>query len=201
MGRSSRNPDVLLSLNDQSIEVWSRKGLKVPYSSLNFLLYVCAFFFSSFSFGFDDWSPSRVIRGIGAGSGWMSTTVSVYIAESSPAHLRGRLVAFQSVLITMGRFCGALASAVAFTLYPPVTGRKEPVLMMTTDLLTSTKAAGAHHQHWPFRLQWLDVLNFSSRRSVPPVSIDRPPPPCLVLLYVVPLVQTIPTFDVYRQAP
>ena len=118
--------------------------------------------------------PSRVIRGIGAGSGWMSTTVSVYIAESSPAYLRGRLVAFQSVLITMGRFCGALASAVAFTLYPPVTGRKEPVLMMTTDLLTSTKAAGAHHQHWPFRLQWLDVLNFSSRRSVPPVSIDRP---------------------------
>lgn len=30
MGRSNRNPDVLLSLNDQSIEVWSRKGLKVP---------------------------------------------------------------------------------------------------------------------------------------------------------------------------
>ncbi|XP_046456242.1 proton myo-inositol cotransporter-like isoform X1 [Daphnia pulex] len=104
---------------------------------------------------------------VGVGIGWMSTTVSVYIAETSPAHLRGRLVAFQSVLITMGRFCGALASAVAFTLYPPVTGRKEPVLMMTTDLLTSTKAAGggAHHSHqWPFRLQWLDVLNFSSRR-------------------------------------
>lgn len=57
MGRSSRNPDVLLSLNDQSIEVWSRKGLKVPYSSLNFLLYVCAFFLFNFSFGFDDWSP------------------------------------------------------------------------------------------------------------------------------------------------
>lgn len=91
----------------------------------------------------------------------MSTTVSVYIAEASPARLRGRLVAFQSVLITMGRFCGALASAVAFSLNPPVTGRKQPVLMMTTDLLTATKA------HQPlFRLHWLDVLNFSSRRSV-----------------------------------
>lgn len=107
----------------------------------------------------------------------MSTTVSVYIAEASPAHLRGRLVAFQSVLITMGRFCGALASAVAFTLYPPVTGRKQPVLMMTTDLLTATKAAGAHlshsHHQSPFRLQWLDVLNFSSRRSVPPFPPHR----------------------------
>ncbi|XP_059351887.1 proton myo-inositol cotransporter-like isoform X1 [Daphnia carinata] len=108
----------------------------------------------------------RIVVGIGIG--WMSTTVSVYIAEASPAHLRGRLVAFQSVMITMGRFFGALASAVAFTLYPPVTGRKQPVLMMTTDLLTATKAAGAHlshsHHHLPFRLQWLDVLNFSSRR-------------------------------------
>jgi hypothetical protein len=135
----------------------------------------------------------------------MSTTVSVYIAETSPAHLRGRLVAFQSVLITMGRFCGALASAVAFTLYPPVTGRKEPVLMMTTDLLTSTKAAGgAHHSHqWPFRLQWLDVLNFSSRRSVRPSvppHIDR----CVCCVSLSPscaLLYTFrPSFDVYRWA-
>lgn len=96
-------------------------------------------------------------------SGWMSSTVSVYIAEASPAYLRGRLVSFQSVLITMGRFCGALASALAFSLDPPVTGRKQPVLMMTTDLLTATKA---HHPQPQFRLEWLDVLNFSSRRSV-----------------------------------
>lgn len=108
------------------------------------------------------WHVVRIVVDV---SGWMSTTASVYIAEASPAHLRGRLVAFQSVLITMGRFCGAMASAVAFSLHPLVTGRKQPVLMMTTDLLTATKA---HQPH--FRLQWLDVLNFSSRRSV---SIDR----------------------------
>ena len=95
-------------------------------------------------------------------SGWMSTAASVYIAEASPASLRGRLVTFQSVLITLGRFCGAMASAVAFSLDPPVTGRKQPVLMMTTDLLTATKA----HRQPAFKLQWLDVLNFSSRRSV-----------------------------------
>lgn len=103
-------------------------------------------------------------------SGWMSTTVSVYIAETSPSHLRGRLVTLQSVLITLGRFCGALASAVAFTLEPPITGRKQPVLMMTTGLITSTKS---HHRPPRFRLHWLDVLNFSSRRSVCPSIVAR----------------------------
>lgn len=93
----------------------------------------------------------------------MSTSVAVYIAEASPAHLRGRLVSLQSVLITLGRFCGALASAVAFSLAPLATGRKQPVLVLTNDLL----AGAGKKQLSPssrYTFQWVDVLNFSSRR-------------------------------------
>ncbi len=87
--------------------------------------------------------------------GWTSSTVAIYIAESSPLNLRGPLVAFQSVMITMGRFSGALVSAVVFsTTHPPVTGLKQPALVPTMK-----------NGHRIQQMQWLDVLDFSGRRS------------------------------------
>ena len=81
--------------------------------------------------------------------GWTSSTVAVYIAECSPADLRGPLVALQSVLITLGRFSGAFVSALVFTAQPPV---KRPVL---AAMLTS-KSSRVH--------QWIDALDFTGRR-------------------------------------
>lgn len=86
--------------------------------------------------------------------GWTSTTVAVYIAECSPPDLRGRLIALQSCLITLGRFSGALVSAIVFSAQPPVTGHKRPVL-----------AAALKSKQGARVLQWLDVLDFTGRRS------------------------------------
>ena len=87
----------------------------------------------------------------------MLSAVSVYIAEASPASIRGPLVVVQSVFITMGRFTGALVSAVTFQLDPP-TSRKVPVIT-----LLSKATRGSHRHHL---LQWLDVFDYSGRRSV-----------------------------------
>ena len=84
----------------------------------------------------------------------MSTTAAVYIAESSPVAVRGPLVAFQSVLITLGRFSGALVSAIAFQLGPP-TSRK-----------TLAMAFISRKGRWYRDIKWLNVFDFSSRRCV-----------------------------------
>ena len=81
----------------------------------------------------------------------------MYIAEASPTAQRGRLVGLQSVFITLGRFSGALASAVAFSVLPPMsTGRRKASIIHST---TTGKAGRGL-----FQLQWLDILDFSSRR-------------------------------------
>ena len=82
----------------------------------------------------------------------MMSSVGVYVAEGSPSWLRGQLVVGQSVFITMGRFSGALVSAVTFQLDPP-TRRTIPVLL--SKILPGRSF-----------LQWLDVVDYSGRRSV-----------------------------------
>jgi len=83
----------------------------------------------------------------------------VYVAEASPASMRGPLVVMQSVLITMGRCSGALVSAVVFQLDPP-SSRKVAVTTLTVS----------QGGYWYRQLQFLDVFNFSSRRSVANIS-------------------------------
>ena len=106
----------------------------------------------------------------------MLSAVSVYIAEASPASIRGPLVAMQSVFITMGRFIGALVSAVTFQLNPP-TSHKIPVLTLIS------KANGGFKRH--HLLQWLNVFDYSGRRSVYLCQFQCPSlclPACLVCL-------------------
>uniref|UniRef100_A0A1I8IL78 MFS domain-containing protein n=1 Tax=Macrostomum lignano TaxID=282301 RepID=A0A1I8IL78_9PLAT len=47
---------------------------------------------------------------VGAGIGLASMIVPVYLAETSPAHLRGRLVTLNTVFITGGQFVAALTA-------------------------------------------------------------------------------------------
>lgn len=89
-------------------------------------------------------------------AGWMSSTVAVYIAECSPAGVRGRLVVLQSVLITLGRMTGALVSAVVFSINPPAAHR-HPVMLATSAALAK------HHRHLP-AMRWITIVDYSSRR-------------------------------------
>lgn len=98
---------------------------------------------------------------LAAAAGLSMSAASVYVAESAPAAMRGRLVVAQSVMITMGRMLGAWVSAVVFSVDPPAATRR-PVWIAGLERVMKGRPGPGHLRSL---VNWVEVVSFTNRRS------------------------------------
>jgi len=86
----------------------NRRG-RVPVMLLAAVLFLVSALGSGLAFGVVDLIIWRVVGGLGVGAA--SVIAPAYIAEVSPAHVRGRLASLQQLAIVLGIFAALLADA------------------------------------------------------------------------------------------
>ncbi|MFM2475607.1 MFS transporter, partial [Burkholderia cenocepacia] len=89
-------------------QVANRFG-RIPVMLVAAVLFLASSIGSGLAFGVVDLIVWRVIGGLGVGAA--SVIAPAYIAEVSPAHIRGRLGSLQQLAITLGIFAALLSNA------------------------------------------------------------------------------------------
>ena len=90
----------------------NRRG-RVPVMIVAAVLFLASAIGSGLAFGVWDLIVWRVVGGLGVGAA--SVIAPAYIAEVSPAHVRGRLGSLQQMAIVLGIFAALLSDCLLYT--------------------------------------------------------------------------------------